>query len=147
MGSQLIFDQKERVGDWVAEQTEQLVTWGDFYAMGVERNGEIIAGTVFNNFNHSNAYQHIAVAKVTKQLPMMLAHGFAYAFLQCRLNRLTVAIEDDNAKSLKLARHAGYVDEFVMPKAGSSGQDMIFMVMWPDQCRWLKVFDNEYAPL
>ena len=47
--TKLVFDDKHRIGTWVAEKTEQSVSWGDFYAMGAERDGEIIAGVVFNN--------------------------------------------------------------------------------------------------
>ena len=136
--SVLVFDQKETVAQWVAERTEQTAPWGGYYAMGVADKGELIAGTVFNNFNGSNAYQHIAVSKYTRLLPEMLRHGFVYAFEVCELNRLTVAIEEDNKKSLALARHAGYEGEFIMPKAGAQGQDMVFLVMWPGNCRWLR---------
>ena len=51
----LIFDDKERVGAWVAEQVEQRAEWGSFYAMGAEVDGKIVSGVVFNNFNECNA--------------------------------------------------------------------------------------------
>jgi len=139
MTHRLVFDEKDRIGEWVAAQVDQTAHWGSFYAMGVEdHTGEILAGTVFNNWNGSNAYQHIAVARFTKKLPSMLWHGFIYAFEHCNLNRLTAVIDADNEKSLRLARHTGYVDEFVMQKAGADGQDKIFLVMWPENCsQWL----------
>jgi RimJ/RimL family protein N-acetyltransferase len=131
----LIFDDKLRVGQWVADQTEQSASWGDFYAMGVERDGEIVAGFVFNNFNDSNATCHIAVTQMTKAFSELLDHGFAYAFGQCGLKRLTGMVEAENEKALKLDKHIGFEEEAVMKQAGSGGQDLHILVLWPQNYR------------
>jgi hypothetical protein len=62
----LIFDDKERVGAWVAEQVVQESEWGSYYAMGAEVDGQIVSGIVFNNFNECNATAHIACSKPNK---------------------------------------------------------------------------------
>ena len=64
--SRLVFEDKERVGAWVAEQVEQRAEWGSFYAMGAEVDGKIVSGVVFNNFNECNATAHIACSKPNK---------------------------------------------------------------------------------
>jgi len=53
--SRLVFDDKKRVGAWVAEEVQQRSEWGSFYAMGAEIDGQLVSGIVFNNFNESNA--------------------------------------------------------------------------------------------
>ena len=133
--SRLVFDDKERVGAWVAKEVEQRCTWGSFYAMGAEVNGKIVSGVVFNNFNECNATAHIAVSKPTKLFLELLDHAVMYAFESCGLRRLTGLVEADNSKALKLDKHIGFIEEGVMKQAGSDGQDMIVLVLWPQNYR------------
>lgn len=133
--SNLIFDDKERVGTWVAERVKQLASWGDFYAMGAELNGDLVSGVVFNNVGASNATCHIAVSKPTKTLSELLDHAFVYAFDQLKLKRLTVFVESTNEKSLKITSSIGFVDEGVMRQAGDEGQDVVIKVLWPGNYR------------
>ena len=128
----LVFDAKESVGAWVAGQVGQTASWGDFYAMGAEVNGELVSGVVFNNFNESNATCHIAVSKPTRLFLELLDHAYGYAFGQCKLKRLTGLVASDNHKALKLDKHIGFVEEGVMRQAGRQGQDIITLVMWPE---------------
>lgn len=131
----LIFDDKERVATWVAERVGHMSSWGDYYAMGAELNGELVSGIVLNGMTDSNAICHIAVSRPTKGLPALLDHAFVYAFGQLKLRRLTAFIEEANQKSLKLNRHIGFVDEGVMRSAGTAGQDVRIRVLWPQNYR------------
>ena len=130
--SSLIFDVKELVGTWVAEQVDQTSSWGDFYAMGAEVNGKIVSGVVFNNFNESNATCHIAVSKPNRLFLELLDHAYSYAFGQCQLKRLTGLVASDNHKALRLDKHIGFIEEGVMREAGRQGQDIIMLVLWPE---------------
>ena len=133
--SRLVFDDKKRVGAWVAEEVQQRSEWGSFYAMGAEIDGQLVSGIVFNNFNECNATAHIAVSKPTKLFLELLDHGFKYAFETCGLRRLTGLVEADNSKAIKLDKHIGFVEEGIMEKAGSEGQDMVVLVLWPRNYR------------
>ncbi len=128
----LVFDDKERVAAWVADQVDQTSSWGDFYAMGAEANGQIVSGVVFNNFNESNSTCHIAVSKPNRLFLELLDHAYSYAFGQCKLKRLTGLVASDNHKALRLDKHIGFVEEGVMAKAGRQGQDIITLVLWPE---------------
>ena len=133
--STLIFDDKERIGGWVADRVGQMSSWGDFYAMGAEQKGELTAGVVLNNFTPCSATVHLAISKPTKLLSELLDHAFVYAFKTCRLRRLTGLVEAHNAKSLKIIKHLGFVEEGVMREAGTDGQDIIVLVLWPSEYR------------
>lgn len=141
--SLLVFDDKERVGGWVAKNVGQLSPWGGYYAMGAERRGELVAGVVFNNFTDSSATVHIAVSTPTKLLLELLDHAFIYAFQTCKLRRLTGLVEVQNAKALKLDKHIGFIEEGVMRQAGTGGQDIIVLVLWPENYRRGKVNGKE----
>jgi len=130
--SRLLFKDKERVGAWVSERTGHLVPWGSFYAMGAETNGQITSGVVFNNFNESNATCHIAVSKPNKLFLELIDHAIKYAFELCKLRRLTGFVAETNSKALRLDKHIGFVEEGVMEKAGANGQDVIVLVLWPE---------------
>lgn len=39
----LVYDQKERIGAWVAERVGQGADWGSFYALGVVSGDEVLA--------------------------------------------------------------------------------------------------------
>lgn len=129
--SRLVFDDKDRVGEWVAECMPRGAAWQDFYAMGAEKDGELVSGIVFENFNGYNANVHIAVSKPTKLLLELLDHAFIYGFETMGVQRLTGLVEVDNEKALQLDLHIGFQIEAVMEKAGSAGQDVLILVLWP----------------
>ena len=72
--SRLIFDDKCRVGEWVAEQMPDGASWHNYYAMGAETKGNIVSGIVFESMNGHNANVHIAVSKPTKLFLELLDH-------------------------------------------------------------------------
>lgn len=132
----LVFDESRRAGEWVAKQVEQEASWGDFYAMGVKIDGEFVAGIVFNNYNTANATCHVAVTRTGKYLRELLVHAYKYAFVYCKMNRVTGLVESTNKKALKLDYHIGFEHEFTMKKAGREGADIEVLVLWPENFRY-----------
>jgi len=133
--SRFIFNDKERVGAWVAERVGQGCPWGGYYAMGAEVDGELAVGIVFNNYTDSNATIHLAISKPTRLLHELFDHAFVYAFDTCKLLRLTALVDMDNGKSLRIVERVGFRPEAVMVKAGDGGQDRVVLVLWPQSYR------------
>lgn len=136
--NRLVFDESARVGQWVADRVEQTASWGSFYAMGTERDGELVAGIVCNNFNGSNATVHIAVEKPGKDMIALFRAFCDYAFNQCKLKRITGLVPADLPKVLEFDKKLGFEHEFVMKDAAPGGADLHVLVMRPETCRWLK---------
>ena len=134
--AQIIFNQKEKIGSWVAEQVGQKTTWGDFNSFGIVENGEVIAGVVIHNHAGSNAFCHVAIAKTTKLLPTLFKFFCHYAFNTCKLKRLTALLPTNKPKVISFAKHLGFEEEFVMKDAGRTS-DIQGLVGWPSKCRWL----------
>jgi RimJ/RimL family protein N-acetyltransferase len=44
-------------------------------------------------------------------------------------------VEAQNEKSLKIIKRLGFVEESVMREAGTDGQDIIVLVLWPENYR------------
>lgn len=133
----LVFNQRERIGAWVAKKVGQTADWGSFYAMGAEEGGEIVAGIVMNNMNGANATTHIAVERTGKYLPRLLSAFADYAFRQCGLKRLTGMVPTNEPSIIEFDKHVGFEEEFVM-RDGAPGADMMVMVLRPETCRWLR---------
>jgi hypothetical protein len=134
--AQLVLDQKDNIGDWVARQVGQKTTWGDFNAFGIVENGEVIAGVVIHNYAGSNAFCHIAIFKKTKLLPTLFKCFVHYSFSVCKLKRLTALLPTNKPKVIDFVKHLGFEEEFVMKDAGKAS-DIQGLVMWPSKCRWL----------
>ena len=148
----LVFDDKYRVGEWVAEQMPDGASWHNYYALGAEANGDLVSGIVFENMNGHNANVHIAVSKPTKLFLELLDHAFIYAFETCGLQRLTGLVEADHTKALHLDLHIGFQIEAVMKAAGSAGQDLLILVLWPENYRrgkrlWAKTMSHHQITL
>jgi RimJ/RimL family protein N-acetyltransferase len=135
--AQLVFDQPGPVSKWVAQQVGHIGSWGEYYAIGIEADGQIVAGVVINNYNGANATCHIAISKRTKLLVELFYHVCNYAFNHCKLKRLTGMVPSNEPKILAFDKHLGFEEEFVM-KDGAPGADMHVLVMRPDTCRWLR---------
>ena len=134
--SRLVFDEKVRVGAWVADRVKFFSPWGGYYAMGAELKGELTSGVVIQSWTNTNAVAHLAVSKPTKLLAELFDHTVVYVFGQLGLRRLTVYVDADNKKSLKLTSHLGFVDEAILKEAGEDGVDIHVRVLWPQNyCR------------
>ena len=131
MNGRLVFTEKDWIASWVANEVGQTVNWGDFYAMGIERGGTIVAGVVINNYNGANATCHVAIKGVSKLLPKLFEAVCDYAFNQCGLKRLTGMVPTNEPHIIEFDKRLGFEEEFVM-KDGAPGADMMVMVLRPN---------------
>lgn len=136
MNTGLIFDQKARVGAWVAGG-DPLGCYGHFYAMGAERNGELVAGIVIDHVNGANGYAHVRINRAGKDVYALIRAFFDYAFRQCGLKRITAMCPSTNEKALEFDRKVGFAEEYRIADGVPDG-DMVVMVMRPETCRWLE---------
>jgi RimJ/RimL family protein N-acetyltransferase len=134
----LVTADRERVGEWVAAQVGQKVSWGGFTAIGLldKPGGELVAGTVLNNITETNAAAHVAFSGRHSLKRVLITAFFDYAFNQLDLERLTGFVDADNAQALRFDRHLGFEDEFIIPRG--NGGDVVQLVMWREKCRWLE---------
>lgn len=136
MSSRLIFDDRQRVGRWVA-QGDPLARYGNFYAMGAERNGELVAGIVVDHLlEGANGFAHITITKPGKDTFALIRAFCDYAFNQCKLKRLTAMCPSTNEKSLAFDKKVGFTEEHRIVN-GVPGGDMVILGMFPETCKWL----------
>jgi RimJ/RimL family protein N-acetyltransferase len=135
--AELVLDNKEVIGAWVAEQVGHGASWGDYYALGIRKGNRITAGIVINNYNGANATCHIAIKEFSKKLVSLFRATADYAFNHCKLKRLTGMVPTNEPHIIAFDKKVGFEEEFIL-KDGAPGADMMILVLWPDKCRWLQ---------
>jgi RimJ/RimL family protein N-acetyltransferase len=134
----LLTTQHERVAAWVALQVGcDEHAWAQYTTLGLEKEGELVAGVVFESFTGTAANIHVAgVGKYWMNRALLFA-TFDYAFRQLGLKRLTGLVEAANEHALAFDLHLGFEIEARMVDAVPSG-DVIILRMTPDNCRFLE---------
>lgn len=61
-----------------------------------------------------------------------------YPFNQLGCKRITGLVESTNKKALELNKHIGFRVEATLEKAGQNDADMVVMVLWKEDCRFLR---------
>src|SRR5574343_1662305 len=130
--------------DWVLRQPDLVNAWVDYQgggrawpesyeAFGVARGQELVAGLVFYDYNGSGAFVNVAVTD-RRAFRRLLRLGFAYAFEQLALHRLTFVIACDNLPSIALARALGATHEATLREAGREKVDLHIYALFAESC-------------
>jgi RimJ/RimL family protein N-acetyltransferase len=128
--------QGDAVGHWVAARVQGKYFEEGSQAIGLERDGQIIAGVIYENWNQASIVCHIAIeGRMTKGY---LKAIFAYPFEFCKVKKIIVPVVSNHAKSLKLVTKMGFVEEARLKDAAPDG-DIIFLTLAREKCRFLGV--------
>lgn len=125
----------EKVGHWVARRIRGGYFAERSKAIGLECNGELIAGVIYENWNHQSIWCHIAIeGRIT---PAYLAAIFDYPFNVAQVEKIIVPVGSDNGESLKMVKKMGFVEEGRI-KEGRPDGDIVFLTLARDSCRYIK---------
>ena len=112
----------------------------DMVAIGLQRDGELVAGVLYEGFNGRNVWMHVAAAPGKRWLVRDYIRAcFRYAFEVCRVERISGYVEASNADARRFDEHLGFREEARLRFAAADGSDVILYVMWRHECRWLEV--------
>lgn len=133
----VIYDQDDRLIPW-AEQRIGEKFRSDARAIGQERDGQIVAAVVYDNFSNVDCNMHIASDGSGKWLTReLLVRAFAFPFIQCGFRRVTGLVPADNAEALKFDLHLGFEIEGRCREAMPDGSDVIVLGMLRRNCRYI----------
>ncbi len=104
-------------------------------AIGLERNGTLIAGTTYEGYNGRSICMHTAIERMNRDF---LWYCFYYPFVELNVNKVLGVVDSFNTRAIKLDRHLGFVLESTIKDAGKEG-DLLIFSMTKDQCPWLNV--------
>lgn len=107
--------------------------------LGLERDGELVAGVLYEGFNKHNIWMHVAAEPGKKWLNKeFLRYCFHYPFVELGCKRVSGYVEANNADARKFDEHLGFRQEAVLQEAASDGGDVILYVMRREDCRYLE---------
>ena len=103
----------------------------------LKKDGEVIAAVVYDQFNGSNIFMHVAAIPGRKWMNRWMLHeAFKYPFVTLGCKRITGWVLSDNEDAKKFDEHLGFRREAVLHNAGPAGQDVYLYVMFRDDCRY-----------
>lgn len=137
MTDRFVHDERERCLAFVTEHSGLVVANRDWYqALGVERDGELIAAVVYTLMTECDISMHVAAMPGKRWLSRaFLELAFQYPFTQLGLRRVSAFVPSTNAAALNLNKHLGFVEEGRMRDAVTDG-DVIVLGMLKKECRW-----------
>ena len=132
----VVWDQAQRVGTWVCERLNCVFDAGVSTAIGMESNGELIGGVVFDNFRHGSIAMHVASNGGNGLTREFLRAVFGYCFIQMGVNKVIGLVDSTNLHARKFDENLGFVLEAVIKDAAKDG-DILIYTMTRTQCRFL----------
>ncbi len=131
----LLFDHPA-VGDFVRHRLD-LPARGAHHTMGVQRDGRIVAGVIYEDYTGHNLFMHVAADPGFWLSRAALHAFFAYPFVQLACQRVTGWLEASNAAAIALDEHLGFVHEATLKNAARDGGDVLLYVLRREDCRFL----------
>jgi RimJ/RimL family protein N-acetyltransferase len=143
MAIEFVYGEDDRVAQWAAARIG--VKFQKCTAIGVERNGELIAAVVYDRYSGNDLCMHVAAIPSARWATKdAMYRFFAYPFLQLGVTRVTGLVAADNAAARKFDEHIGFVFEGTMRRGMADGTDLIVYGMLRDECRWI---NHEPVPI
>jgi RimJ/RimL family protein N-acetyltransferase len=127
------------ISKWVGRRVDE-DNFGPCTAIGLEEDGKLIAGVVYNMYTEAGICMHVAADPGKRWMTRdFLYRAFAYPFIQLGCNRVTGLVRVDNIEARRFDEHLGFVQEGVIRKGATDGTDLILYGMLKEECRWLGV--------
>jgi RimJ/RimL family protein N-acetyltransferase len=128
-----IITDSDRIGRWLAEQGASVYRPGST-GIGLERDGELIAATGYDNYNGSSLFATIAITgPITRGWLYAIFH---YPFVHIGATVLLGLVADGNRASCHLSERLGFTLQTSIPYADPSGILHVY-VMQKAECRFL----------
>ena len=123
------------VAEWVFQRVGG-VSNAHAQGIGWQKDGEIVAGVAYEGFSGSNIFVHQCVeGRVSRNFWWAVTD---YPFNQLGCKRITGLVDSINIKALALNKHIGFQVEATLEKAGKHDSDLVVMVLWKEDCRFLR---------
>jgi hypothetical protein len=131
--TRIVDQEHQRVGEWIDRHGS--ANWQEgSTCIGCERDGELVAGVMFQQYNGASIYAHIAITgRMTKDWLWFI---FYYPFVQLGCHVIIVLIACGNRKARAFVENAGFVLRTMLPDADPSG-DVCLYILQKQDCRFL----------
>src|SRR4051812_3298195 len=110
------------VADWVARKMFSRFNADE--AIGLDFNGERVAGGVYESWTGASFIVHIVVQGL--MTPKYLAAIFHYPFIHCGADKLIAPVAESNQDSVKFVRKLGFTEEARITRAHPDGSLLLY---------------------
>lgn len=108
--------------------------------IGLERDGELVAGILYEGYNRQSIWGHVSGAPGSQWLNReFLTFCCDYAFITCEVQMVLGYMEESNAQALRFAKHLGFKEESRITDAAADGGDILILKMRREDCRYTGV--------
>jgi len=132
----IVWDRPAEVGRWVCSRIGGSFDASSATAIGLERDGELIAGVVFDHFNGRSISMHVAGEGGHWMTRGYAKACFGYVFNQLKVKKVIGLVDSANLAARRYDEHLGFRLESVITDAGREG-DLLIYTMTAGECRWL----------
>lgn len=116
--------------------------WSNHKAIGLEKDGKLIAGVVYDNYTKATIFMHIAIEKGERISRNFLWYMFYYPFVELGVKALRGMIPESNKESINFASGLkGSQLEARLVDAHPDG-DMLIYRMFKKDCKYLGIYRN-----
>lgn len=127
----------KEVVSWIAHRTNEFGSFGTDIGIGWAKNGQLVAGVAYADWNGVNVVCHIASDGSRRWLTRQyLWFIFSYPFDQLNCKRITVCVGEGNCNSRRFVEHLGFDLEIPLKSAHPSG-DLLVYRMFREDCSWI----------
>ena len=134
----ILYGADAQVARWVAERIPGYRIAPDVRALGVVRDGALIAATTYENFNGVHIEASIAAEPGSGWASRkVMRHLFGYPFVQLGVQAISLTVAANNLPSLNLVTKMGFKPEALIRLAAPDGGDIVVFKMWRDECKWI----------
>lgn len=132
----IVWDQPVRVGQWVCARTGGAFEPTVATAIGLEQDGQLIAGVVFDNYTGRSIAMHVAGEGGHWMTRAYAKACFGYVFNQLKVGKVIGLVDSENHAARRYDEHLGFRLEATITGAGKTG-DLLIYTMTPAECRWI----------
>lgn len=133
----VIYGNEDRLLPWARDQIGLGPFRRDAYSMGLEKNGELVAVVVFDNFSSCDCNMHIASDGTGHWMnKSLLLAAFAYPFTQLGLRRVTGMVPAKNIVALEFDKNLGFEVEGRCRHA-LPDDDIVVLGLLRENCRFV----------
>lgn len=134
----IVFDEKERVAQFLVEQGAIKTIWQDYEAIGLEQDGKLIAGVLYDGYEE-NARVSTHAAGIGKHWlnREYLWVIFDYPFNQLNVNVIVNTVSSTNQASMRFTEHLGF-KEVARIEGGACDGDLIIYALYKKDCKWIR---------
>lgn len=106
--------------------------------LGLERDGVLVAGVLYEGFNGRSVWTHIAAEPGARWLTRdFLRYIFEYPFNEMGVQSVFGWVESRNERARRFDEKLGFEIDACLQDAGPDGQDILIYRMRRDQCKFI----------